>query len=75
MSSAIGGARGRMEGLRAGCDDHLAKSYALGCRADRTQRLAVLRVTDRESDIRTQQASRAGQPIRLQHREFLLPEK
>lgn len=65
MLSAIGGAWDRVEGLKIGCDDYLAKSSALGRRADRTQRFAVLRVADRELDTRTQRASRAGQPIRL----------
>jgi two-component system, OmpR family, response regulator len=85
MLSAIGGPRDRVEGLQAGCDDYLAKPYAfaevlarleaLARRADRTQRFAILRVADLELDTNTRQASRAGQPIRLQHREFLLLEK
>jgi two-component system OmpR family response regulator len=85
MLSAIGGARDRVEGLQAGCDDYLAKPYAfaevlarleaLARRADRTQRFATLRIADLELDTRTRQASRAGQPIRLQHREYLLLEK
>jgi len=85
MLSAIGGARDRVEGLQAGADDYLAKPYAfaevlarleaLARRADRTQRFATLRVADLELDTRTRQASRAGTPIRLQHREFLLLEK
>jgi two-component system OmpR family response regulator len=85
MLSAIGGARDRVEGLQAGCDDYLAKPYAfaevlarleaLACQADRTQRFAMLRVADLELDTKARQASRAGQPIRLQHREFLLLEQ
>jgi two-component system, OmpR family, response regulator len=85
MLSAIGSARDRVEGLQAGCDDYLAKPYAfaevlarleaLTRRADRTQRFAILRVADLELDSKTRQASRAGQPIRLQHREFLLLER
>jgi hypothetical protein len=63
--------------LQAGCDDYLAKPYAfaevlarldsLARRVDRTQRLAVLRVADLELDTQARQASRAGQPVRLQH--------
>jgi two-component system OmpR family response regulator len=85
MLSAIGGARDRVEGLQAGCDDYLAKPYAfsevlarleaLARRADRTQRFAMLRVGNLELDTKARQASRAGQPIRLQHREFLLLEQ
>jgi two-component system, OmpR family, response regulator len=84
MLSAIGGARDRVEGLQAGCDDYLAKPYAfaevlarleaLARRADRTRPLAVLRVADLELDTTARQARRAGQPIRLQHRECLLLE-
>lgn len=85
MLSAIGGARDRVEGLQAGCDDYLAKPYAfaevlarleaLARRADRTQPLATLRVGDLELDTKARQASRAGQSIRLQHREFILLER
>jgi two-component system OmpR family response regulator len=85
MLSAIGGARDRVEGLQAGCDDYLAKPYAfaevlarleaLARRADRTQRSALLRVADLQLDTKARQASRAGQPIRLQHREYLLLEQ
>lgn len=85
MLSAIGSARDKVEGLQAGCDDYLSKPYAfaevlarleaLARGADRTQRLAVLRLADLELDIRGRQASRAGQPIQLQNREFLLLER
>src|ERR1700676_4461120 len=85
MLSAIGSSADKVEGLQAGCDDYLAKPYAfaevlarldsLARRVDRTQRLAVLRVADLELDTHARQASRAGQPVRLQHREFLLLEQ
>lgn len=85
MLSAIGSPADRAEGLQAGCDDYLAKPYAfaevlarlesLARRADRTQRLSVLRVADLELDIQARQAKRAGHPVRLQHREFLLLEQ
>ncbi len=85
MLSALGSSAEKVEGLQAGCDDYLAKPYAfsevlarldsLARRVDRTQRLAVLRVADLELDTQARQASRAGQPVRLQHREFLLLEQ
>jgi len=85
MLSAIASARDRVEGLQAGCDDYLAKPYAfaevlarleaLARRADRTQRLAVLRVADLELDTEARRVRRAGQPIPLQHREYLLVEQ
>jgi two-component system, OmpR family, response regulator len=85
MLSAIGSSADRVEGLQAGCDDYLAKPYAfsevlarlesLARRADRTRRAAVLLVGDLELDIPSRRAARAGRPVRLQHREFLLLEK
>jgi two-component system OmpR family response regulator len=83
--SAIGSAADKVEGMRAGCDDYLAKPYAfsevlarleaLARRADRARRAAVLRVADLELDTRARQATRGGQAVRLQHREFLLLEQ
>jgi two-component system OmpR family response regulator len=85
MLSAIGSPADKVKGLQAGCDDYLAKPYvfaevlarldSLARRVDRTQRLAVLRVADLELDTQARQASRAGQPVRLQYREFLLLEQ
>jgi two-component system, OmpR family, response regulator len=84
MLSAIASTADRIEGMRAGCDDYLAKPYAfaevlarleaLARRADRTRRLTVLRVADLELDTQARRASRAGREIHLQHREFLLLE-
>jgi two-component system OmpR family response regulator len=84
MLSAIGSMVDRVEGMRAGCDDYLAKPYAftevlarleaLARRADRARRVAVLRVGDLELDTRARSAVRDGREIRLQHREFLLLE-
>jgi two-component system OmpR family response regulator len=84
MLSAIATMVDRVAGMQAGCDDYLGKPYAfaevlarleaLARRADRSRRLAVLRVADLELDTRSRSASRAGQEIRLQHREFLLLE-
>ncbi len=84
MLSAVAGMADRVEGLRAGCDDYLGKPYlfaevlarleALGRRADRARRPALLRVSDLELDMGARTARRAGLDIRLQHREFLLLE-
>ncbi|SEC53986.1 two component transcriptional regulator, winged helix family [Rhizobiales bacterium GAS191] len=85
MLSAIASMADRVEGMRAGCDDYLAKPYvfaellarleALGRRVDRSRRLSVLRVGDLELDTAGRTASRAGRPIHLQRREFLLLER
>ena len=84
MLSAVASTIDRVEGMRAGCDDYLAKPYvfaellarleALGRRADRSRRLSVLRVGDLELDTVGRTVSRAGRLIRLQRREFLLLE-
>jgi two-component system, OmpR family, response regulator len=84
MLSAIANAADRVAGLRAGCDDYLAKPYAfaevlarvegLARRADKARGQAVLRIADLSLDTRARQASRAGRGIDLQHREFLLLE-
>jgi two-component system, OmpR family, response regulator len=82
MLSAIGSPADRVEGLRAGCDDYLAKPYAfaevlarieaLARRFDHGQTQTVLRVGELELDLKARRALRRGQPIELQHREFLL---
>jgi two-component system OmpR family response regulator len=82
--SAIGDTADRVEGMRAGCDDYLAKPYAftevlarleaLVRRADRARGSTVLRVGDLEVDTQGRRASRNGREISLQHREFLLLE-
>src|SRR6516225_3709750 len=82
MLSAVGSAADRVAGLRAGCDDYVAKPYAfaevlarvegLARRADNARRSSILRVADLELDTQARRASRAGRDIDLQHREFLL---
>jgi two-component system OmpR family response regulator len=82
--SAMGSSADRVEGMRAGCDDYLAKPYAfsevlarleaLARRADRARRSMVLRVGDLVLDTQSRRASREGKDIRLQHRELLLLE-
>lgn len=85
MLSAIASPRDRAEGLRAGCDDYLAKPYvfaellarleAIARRGDRAPQSSVLRVADLELDTASRTASRGGKLIRLQRREYLLLEK
>ena len=80
--SAVGSSANRVEGMRAGCDDYLAKPYAfsevlarleaLARRADRTRRSRTLRVADLELDTEGRRVTRAGREIRLQHRDLLL---
>jgi two-component system OmpR family response regulator len=85
MLSGVATTADRVEGLRAGCDDYLAKPYsfsellarleALLRRTDRTRGNAVLRVGDLELDMASRTVSRGGQAIDLQRREFLLLEQ
>jgi two-component system OmpR family response regulator len=80
--SAIGGTADRIEGMRAGCDDYLAKPYAfaevlarleaLARRANRSRRATVLRVGDLQIDTQSRRVTRNGKDIHLQHREMLL---
>lgn len=84
MLSGVATTADRVEGLRAGCDDYLAKPYsfsellarleALGRRTDRSRRHAILRVGDLELDTESRSVIRAGRVIDLQRREFLLLE-
>ncbi|NTZ06107.1 response regulator transcription factor [Burkholderia metallica] len=84
MLSAIAGLGDRVDGIRAGCDDYLAKPYAfsellarieaLARRADRARLQDVLQVADLALDRRTRRASRGGLDLQLQHREYLLLE-
>jgi two-component system, OmpR family, response regulator len=84
MLSAIASAADRVAGLRAGCDDYLAKPYAfaevlarvegLARRANNALARAALRVADLTLDTQARRAARGGHTIELQHREFLLLE-
>jgi two-component system OmpR family response regulator len=84
MLSGVATTADRVEGLRAGCDDYLAKPYAfsellarleaLGRRTDRSRRRTTLRVGDLELDTESRTITRAGRIINLQRREFLLLE-
>ena len=82
--SALGEVDDRVKGLRAGGDDYLAKPYAfsellarienLGRRRDQRATATRLKVADLELDLLSRKATRAGQPIDLQPREFQLLE-
>jgi two-component system OmpR family response regulator len=82
--TTMGGVYDRVAGLRAGADDYLAKPFAFAELAARVEALGrrprgvtdttTLRVGDLELDRMTRIVQRAGCPIELQPREFLLLE-
>jgi two-component system OmpR family response regulator len=82
--SALGEVDDRVEGLRAGGDDYLVKPYAFSELLARLEALVRrggssppqtrIRVADLELDLVAHKAQRAGQPIRLQPREYRLLE-
>ena len=84
MLSGAASTADRVAGLRAGCDDYLAKPYsfaellarleALGRRTDHSRRHTTIRVGDLELDTERRAVTRAGQLINLQRREYLLLE-
>ncbi len=82
--SALGEVDQKVEGLRAGGDDYLAKPYsfaellarveAIGRRSDPTAAVTKLKAGELEMDLLARTVSRAGQNILLQPREFRLLE-
>lgn len=82
--SALGEVDHRVEGLRAGGDDYLAKPYAfsellarveaIGRRSDPTAAVTKLKVGELEMDLLARTVKRDGQNILLQPREFRLLE-
>ncbi len=82
--SALGEVDHRVEGLRAGGDDYLAKPYsfaellarveAIGRRSDPTAAVTKLKVGDLEMDLLARTVTRADENILLQPREFRLLE-
>lgn len=82
--TSMGGLEDRIEGLRAGGDDYLAKPFAFGELSARLDALArrpplqetetVLRAADAEMDLIRRTVTRAGKPIDLLPREFALLE-
>ena len=82
--SALGEVDQKVEGLRAGGDDYLAKPYsftellarveAIGRRSDPASAITKLKAGDLEMDLLARTVTRAGQKILLQPREFRLLE-
>lgn len=82
--SALGEVDHRVEGLRAGGDDYLAKPYsftellarveAIGRRSDPTAAVTKLKAADLEMDLLARTVKRGEEKILLQPREFRLLE-
>lgn len=82
--SALGDVEHRIEGLKAGGDDYLAKPYSsaelvarvevLGKRSEPDNRNTLLKLGDLEMDLITRKVTRAGQKLDIQPREFRLLE-
>ncbi len=82
--SALGEVDHKVEGLRAGGDDYLAKPYsftellarveAIGRRSDPNAAVTKLKVGDLEMDLLARTVKRAGKTVLLQPREFRLLE-
>ena len=82
--SALGEVDQKVEGLRAGGDDYLAKPYsftellarveAIGRRSDPTAAVTKLKCGDLEMDLLARTVKRSGKNILLQPREFRLLE-
>ncbi|MFP3643997.1 response regulator transcription factor [Paraburkholderia sp. SIMBA_054] len=84
MLSALASANDHTDGLRAGCDDYLAKPYvfaellarveALARRRDALYAHDTLRIGDLTIAVQERTATRGGRDLNLQRREFLLLE-
>ena len=82
--SALGDVDHRVEGLKAGADDYLAKPFApselvarveaLGRRQGGEAPVTVLKAGELEMDLLARKVTRGGQKIDLQPREFRLLE-
>ena len=84
LLTALGEVDDRIEGLRAGADDYLAKPFAFGELSARVDALArrpqaleaetVLKAGDLEMNLISREVTRAGQTLDLLPREFALLE-
>ena len=84
LLTALGEVDDRIEGLRAGADDYLAKPFAFGELSARVDALArrpqaleaetVLKAGDLEMNLISREVTRAGQRLDLLPREFALLE-
>lgn len=84
LLTALGAVDDRIEGLKAGADDYLAKPFAFGELSARVEALArrpqaldaetVLRAGDLEMDLIARRVTRAGVNLDLLPREFALLE-
>ncbi|MDF1727261.1 MAG: response regulator transcription factor [Sulfitobacter sp.] len=84
LLTAMGDVSDRIEGLKAGADDYLAKPFAFGELSARVAALArrpqaseaetVLRAGDLQMNLITRDVTRAGQDLDLLPREFALLE-
>lgn len=84
MLSAVATPADRAEGLRAGCDDYVAKPYvfaevlarveALARRVHESHTCNTLTLADLTIDVHARKAMRGGRDLGLQRREFLLLE-
>ncbi|CAN7259162.1 response regulator transcription factor [Phenylobacterium sp. LjRoot219] len=82
--SALGDVDNKVKGLRSGGDDYLAKPFAfsellarveaLSRRKGAVEEVTELRLADLEMNLLTREVKRAGRPIDLTQREFLLLE-
>lgn len=82
MLSGVASTADRVEGLRAGCDDYLAKPYSfiellarletLQRRTSRSPVPTIVRIGDLELDSLSHSVSRSGKSIPLGRREFLM---
>lgn len=85
MISALGDTAQRVEGLRAGADDYLAKPYAfaeilarieaLARRNDEGRHQTILQVADLKLDVANRIATRNGRDLQLLARELALLEQ
>lgn len=81
--TARGTVKDKIQGLDSGADDYLSKPFAFGelvarlrslLRRQRDKKIDHLKIDDLELDLLTHQVTRAGNPITLTTKEFMLLE-